>query len=390
MSKRLRVLHIGKFYSPVRGGIEAHLQDQSEALMDHVDLKVVVANTERSISREIVNGVPVTRMPTWSTVAGAPICPGMVREIRQFGADIVHLHLPNPGAVLAYLASRHSGILICNYHSDIVRQRFLGKAFQPIMRNVLKRADAIVVSSENYVRSSQVLQPVKARCQVIPYGIVVKNFERPNEAGVRAIREQYGPRVVLAVGRLVYYKGFEFLIRAMSKVDATLLLIGTGPLHEALSSEIRNRGLESRVHLLGDVDSQTLPHYYHAADLLVLPSLARSEAFGIVQAEAMACGKPVINTSLDTGVPFVSQNGVTGITVPPQDSEALASSIQFLFENEAIRKKFGEAARRRVQERFTVEAMTEKLLGLYGQLNPRFATLSRRPVAISDPVQEVQ
>jgi rhamnosyl/mannosyltransferase len=225
---------------------------------------------------------------------------------------------------------------------------------------------------------------------VIPYGIVVKNFERPNEAGVRAIREQYGPRVVLAVGRLVYYKGFEFLIRAMSKVDATLLLIGTGPLHEALSSEIRNRGLESRVHLLGDVDSQTLLHYYHAADLLVLPSLARSEAFGIVQAEAMACGKPVINTSLDTGVPFVSQNGVTGITVPPQDSEALASSIQFLFENEAIRKKFGEAARRRVQERFTVEAMTEKLLGLYGQLNPRFATLSRRPVAISDPVQEVQ
>ena len=124
LSDRLRVLHVGKFYAPVRGGIEAQLQDQSEALLGHVDLKVVVANTGRSISRETVNGVAVTRVPTWSTFTGAPICPGIVREIREFGADIIHLHLPNPGAVLAYLASRHSGLLICNYHSDVVRQKF--------------------------------------------------------------------------------------------------------------------------------------------------------------------------------------------------------------------------------------------------------------------------
>ena len=116
----------------------------------------------------------------------------------------------------------------------------------------------------------------------------------------------------------------------------------------------------------------------------------RSEAFGIVQLEAMACGKPVINTSLETGVPLVSENGVTGITVPPKDSDALASSIQFLLEHEAIRKTYGEAGRRRVQERFTVEKMTENLLGLYGRLNPRFAALSRRPVTVSDPVPESQ
>ena len=211
----------------------------------------------------------MTRIPTWGTIAGAPICPGMVREINGFGADIVHLHLPNPGAVLAYLASRHSGTLICSYHSDIIRQRLLGKTFQPILRSVLDRADAIIVSSWNYVQSSPVLQSVKARCHVIPLGVVVKNFEPANEVEVREIQKRFGPKIVLAVGRLVYYKGFEFLIRAMEKVDARLLLIGTGPLYGALSSEIRNRRLEHRVHLLGDVDSQKLPGYYHASDLLV-------------------------------------------------------------------------------------------------------------------------
>jgi glycosyltransferase involved in cell wall biosynthesis len=376
LTNRLRVLQIGKFYSPFRGGIETYLQDQSEALLPHVDLRVIVANAGRSLSRETVNGVAVTRLPTWTTISGAPVCPGMVREIPESRADIVQLHLPNPAAVLAYLASGHSGTLICHYHSDIVRQKWLGRAFQPILRHILNRADAIIVSSVNYLESSTILRPVRDRCRVIPYGIVLKKFDRPDAAEVRAIRERFGPRIVIAVGRMVYYKGFEYLIRAMSKVDATLLLVGTGHLHDALLGEIEKRGLEGRVHLLGDVESGRLPDFYHAADLMVLPSLARSEAFGIVQLEAMACGKPVVNTSLDSGVPFVSRNGVTGITVPPKDSDALASAIQLLLENEAMRKSYGEAARRRVHEIFTMEAVTDSLLGLYGQLNPPFDALA--------------
>ena len=388
MSDRLRVLQIGKYYSPVRGGIETQLQRQAEALQEHVDLKIVVANTTPSRAEETVNGVPVTRVSTWATLAGAPICPGMIREIQEFKADIVHLHLPNPGAILAYLASGHSGTLICNYHSDVVRQKYLGKAFEPILNRVLNRADAIIVSSRNYLQSSPVLKKVKSRCHVIPYGIVLRDFEQQNEAAVRNIRQQFGPRIVLAVGRLVYYKGFEYVIRAMSNVDATLLLIGTGKLHDSLASEIRARGLGDKVHLLGDIDDEHLADYYHAADLLVLPSLARAEAFGIVQVEAMACGKPVINTSLDTGVPFVSEHGVTGITVPPRDADALASSIQFLFDHEGIRQSYGEAARRRVHERFSINTMTEHTLELYGRLEPRFVPVVRRQLETGSPVPE--
>jgi glycosyltransferase involved in cell wall biosynthesis len=373
LTDRPRVLQIGKFYSPFRGGIETYLQDQSEALLPHVNLRVIVANEGRSLSREIVNGVSVTRLPTWTTIAGAPVCPKMVREIRKFRPDIVQLHLPNPGAVLAYLASGHSGSLICVYHSDVLRQKWLGKAFQPILKHTMNRANAIIASSWNYVHSSTVLQSVRDRCHVIPYGIALEKFDRPNAAEVRAIRERFGSKIVIAVGRLVYYKGFDYLIKAMSKVDAALLLIGTGPLHDALLAEIQKLGLQGKVHLLGDVETEKLPDFYHAADLMVLPSVARTEAFGIVQLEAMACGKPVVNTSLDSGVPFVSENGVTGITVPPQDSDALASAIKLLLENDAMRKDYGEAARRRVRQMFSIEAATESLLELYGRLNPRFA-----------------
>ena len=105
LNRRPRVLQIGKFYPPFRGGIESHIADQSEALLEHTDLKVIVANRGRSTSRETRNGVSVTRLPTWMNIAGAPICPDIVREIREFQPDIIHLHVPNPGAVLAYLAS---------------------------------------------------------------------------------------------------------------------------------------------------------------------------------------------------------------------------------------------------------------------------------------------
>jgi glycosyltransferase involved in cell wall biosynthesis len=374
---RLRVLHIGKFYPPVRGGIESHVAVQAEALREHVELKVIVANKTRLISREILNGVSVTRLPTWMNLAGAPICPAMVREIRAFRPDIVHLHLPNPPAVLAYLASGHSGGLICSYHSDVVRQKFMSRVFQPILYKLLNRADAIIVSSRNYLQSSAVLRSFEERCRVIPLGISLKKLPQANEFEVRAIRKRFGPRIILAVGRLVYYKGFEYLIRAMSKVDATLVLIGSGGLQHMLSNEIRERGLEGKVHLLGDVEDEALTNYYTAADLFVLPSVERSEAFGLVQLEAMACGTPVINTSLDSGVPFVSENGVTGITVPPRDSDALATAIQFLLENDELRAVYGEAARRRVHERFTIETQTDALLELYGLVNPQFASLTK-------------
>jgi len=364
----LEVLHLGKFYPPHKGGMETHLQALCGELQRSVNVKVIVANHGRRSTEEWVGGINVTRVGTLFNLAGASVCPGMVRKIRETKADIVHIHLPNPTGILAYLASGHKGRLVVSYHSDIIRQKVLGRAFQPILQEVLGRCTAIITASGNYVETSPILSAYRNRCRVIPYGIAVDQFQRCDRAVLAGIRKQYGPRIVMSVGRLVYYKGFEYLIRAMTEVKARLLIIGKGPLLSRLEREVQAQGVGDRIVFLGEIQNQDLGPYYHVADIFVLPSVARSEAFGIVQLEAMACGKPVINTRIDSGVPFVSVDGVTGITVPPKDPKALSRAINLLLDNPDLRAKYGEAARQRVQQEFSLEIMANRTLQLYHEV----------------------
>jgi rhamnosyl/mannosyltransferase len=180
------------------------------------------------------------------------------------------------------------------------------------------------------------------------------------------IRELFGPRIVLGVGRMVYYKGFEHLVRAMINVNGHLLIIGKGPLREYLAQLAVDLGISERVTLLSEVDD--IRPYYHAADVFALSSVMRSEAFGIVQLEAMACGKPVVNTQLDSGVPFVSPHGVSGLTVPPADSVALGEAIEQLLNQVDRKHELGKGGRTRVQNKFTVERMVQNTFDLYQEV----------------------
>ena len=364
--RRLRVLQVGKFYPPHRGGMESHLQALCGQLRAEVNVEVLVAGEGRRTVEEVLDAVKVTRVGTLFDFAAAPVCPGLVRRIRESRADIVHLHWPHPTALLAYLASGHAGRLVITYHSDVVRQKVLGSMFWPVLRRVLERADAVIAASPNYVESSPVLQKFESKCRVIPFGVPLEEFDRVDASEVSRIRARFGPRVVLGVGRLIYYKGFEHLVRAMKEVDGHLVIIGEGPLRGALQEEAERAGVEGRVTLLGHVED-VVP-YYHAADIFALSSVARSEAFGIVQLEAMACGKPVVNTWLDSGVPFVSVDGVTGLTVPPADSVALAAALNQLLEDTALAARYGRAARLRVEREFDLEAMGRRTLRLYEEV----------------------
>src|SRR5215831_17928321 len=223
--RKLRVLHVGKYYPPHPGGMESHLQALCEELKSSIDLEVVVAASNGSgTSEEVVDSsIKLTRTSNLLNLRSAPFCPEMVSKIRASNADVVHIHWPNPGAVLAYLASGHHGRLIITYHSDIIRQNVLRRFFDPILRHALNRADAIIVSSSNYLESSYVLPQYKKKCRVIPFGISLDQFQRPDAAVVARIRKRFGSRIVLAVGRLVYYKGFEHLIEAMKSVEGRLV-----------------------------------------------------------------------------------------------------------------------------------------------------------------------
>ncbi len=330
------------------------------------DCEVVVASEDRRARLEIIDEITVRRLGMSFNLAGSPVCPAMVRAIAESRADLVHVQWPNPFAFLAYLASRRRGALVISWQSDIVRQKILGGLFAPVARAMLKRADRVIVSSPGYAADSPFLSECIERVRVIPIGIAVERFQRIDHSQVQAIRARYGDRIVLAVGRLVYYKGFEHLLRAAQAIDAAVLIVGEGPLRRALERECRQRGLDKKIFFPGAV-SDIVP-FYQACDVFVLPSVARSEAFGIVQLEAMACAKPVVNTRLNSGVTYVSPGGVTGITVEPGNPEALAAAINELLRNRELREKYADAALARVQQEFSVQTMASRIRDLYDEV----------------------
>lgn len=360
---RLRVLHVGKFYPPHHGGMENHVETLCRELSAEVDVEVLVSADDGRTVRETVDGVPVTRIGTLATLSSASVNPGMARAIRRARADVVHFHHPNPTGVLSYLASGRRGPLVVTYHSDIIRQRVLGALFTPVLHRFLRGANAILASSPDYARSSPVLRAHAGRVRVVPFGIRTDPLRQANAATVAELRARYGPRVVLAVGRLVYYKGFDYLVRAMSSVPGRLVIVGDGPLRGALQQLAAELGVADRVTLEGPVPD--LAPYYHAADVFALPAIARSEAFGLVQLEAMAAGLPVVNTRIDSGVPFVSRDGESGITVAPADAGALAEALNRLLDDAHLRARLGRGARERVEREFSLHRMVADTLALY-------------------------
>lgn len=360
---RPRIVHIGKFYPPHRGGMESHLETLCHAVRGEVDPVVVVSAEGRRTVREVVDGVPVVRVGTLATAASATISPGIAAEVRRQRPDLVHFHHPNPTAAAALLASGWRGPLVVTYHSDIVRQRMLGPIVAPITHALLARAAAILVSSPPFLESSPVLARHRDRCRVVPFGIDDGRFDSPDPAAVREVRARWGDRMVVGVGRLVQYKGFRYLVEAMEQVGGRLVLAGDGPLRASLEEMVVRRGLASRVVFAGAV--QDVAPLLHAARVFAFPSVQRSEAFGLAQLEAMACGLPVVNTHLPSGVPWVSRHGESGLTVPPRDPAALAAALRTLLDDPALARRLGEAGRARVRSEFTVDAMAAATLCTY-------------------------
>jgi rhamnosyl/mannosyltransferase len=182
---------------------------------------------------------------------------------------------------------------------------------------------------------------------------------------IEKLRSIFGPEFILFVGKLRYYKGLQFLIEAMPEIDAPLVIIGRGPMENDLKMLAANYGVAEKIRFVGEVTDDDLAAFYHACSLLVLPSVYRSEAYGLVQLEAHACGKPVISTRLGTGVEFVNMDGKTGLIVPPADSAALAKAVGELLADPARRKRMGDFARKRAQTEFDLQQMFEKVEAVY-------------------------
>lgn len=367
----MRVVHVGKFYWPYQRGIETHLRLLCERLTEAVELDVVVANEGWRTVHEEVRGVRVTRLGRVGEIASTSLCFGLPGALRRMRPDIVHVHLPNPWAEWSYFAAGAPGRLVVSFHSDIIRQKLLLRLHAPMHRRFLRAAARVIVATPRHIEYSPFLRELpRERCVVIPYGLDVREFEltRARAAAAAELRRKVGTPLVLFVGQLVYYKGVEVLLAAMRRVKGSALIVGRGPLEKRLRRLAGELGVSERVHFMGYVSEEELRVAYHACDVFCLPSTYRSEAFGIVQLEAFACGKAVVSTDLPSGVPWVNRDGETGLVVPPGDSEALAGAIERLLTDDELRKGMGERGRQRVVREFNADRMAGETLRVYEEV----------------------
>jgi rhamnosyl/mannosyltransferase len=367
-SERMRVLHVGKYYPPVPGGMERVLQLLCEHERPEADSRVLVASLDRVTSREVRNGVPVTRAGTLARIGSVGLSATLPLELRRAEADITVVHEPNPIALVADFVTRRQGPLVVYFHSEVVRAEWKYRfAYRPFLARVLDRAARILVASPAMAESASQLAAYRHKCVVVPYGIDLKPLADAPECRRRAaeLKLEHGRPLVLFTGRLVPYKGVDVLIRASARTTARVLIAGDGPLRAQLEALAAECGVSDRVRFLGSVSDAELAALYHACDMFVLPSVTRAEAFGMVQIEAMACGKPVVSTALPSGVPWVNQHARTGLVVPPGNHDALATAIQTLIADPALRRRMGEAARERVVAEFTADRMAGRTLTVY-------------------------
>ncbi|MGB2805615.1 MAG: glycosyltransferase [Candidatus Zixiibacteriota bacterium] len=363
----MKILHVFKEYHPVVGGIQNHIRVLSGELAkdNDFDVEVLVTNTGSKTVTEYTDGVKVVKAARVAKIASTPISFSLFRFLRKARPDILHLHFPYPLGELASLLFGCCDRIVLTYHSDIVRQNRWLLLYMPILKQVLGKVRIIVASNPNNVRSSALLSKYADKTEIIPYGIDVQRFERANERKVQEIRSRCNGPIVLFVGRLCYYKGIKYLLEASREIDAKFLLIGDGPHKLKLMNLVRGNKLAKKIVWLGEVSEDDLVCYYHAADLLVLPSIYRSEAFGLVLLEGMACGLPLITTELGTGTSFVNCHNRTGLVVPPSDSVALQQAISYLLNNEDVRLRFSQNARERVRRVFSKAQMVESIRKLY-------------------------
>lgn len=373
----MRILHIAKFYPPAFGGMETAVASMAEsvAALGHEVVVLVHAEDGDTVPRHPAPGVTVLRAPYRLAVGTMAVSAAYARLYRKWRnwADVVHVHAPNPFADLLVALWPPKAPIVVTWHTDVVRQKLLKHLVAPLAHALCRRAAVIHCSAEFIWRYSTFLPPYGKKTHVIPFGRSVTEFvaAAADEAAKIATRAAHGGRFALAVGRLVYYKGFGVLIRAAADLpDLRLVIIGAGPMQADLQETIDSLGVGNRVKLLGGVSTADLAAHYAAADLFVLPSTHRSETFALVQVEAMAAGLPVINTNLPTGVPEVSLDGITGLTVPPGDQTALTQALDRLWTDPALRHRLGEVGRQRAINVYGTQAAAERFIALYATLLP--------------------
>ncbi|MDX1569270.1 MAG: glycosyltransferase [Xanthomonadales bacterium] len=383
----MRVLHIGKYYPPYAGGIEAFSADLVNALRRQgVACRVIAHASPADLDEETAD---VVRVPVLTEFLFTPLSPGFRRAlrdgIRNFRPDLLHIHVPNPSALwLLTLPEARTIPWVLHWHSDIVASELQRKLrltyplYRPLETRLLRNSRAVIATSHDYLESSTALRPWRDKTHVIPLGLDPGRLTVEGGADTGDAWPA-GKLRVLALGRLTYYKGFQVLIRAVAKVpDVCLLIAGDGHMRAELEAVIRTTGTGDRVRIVAGLDDAARDRLLATCDLLCQPSLERTEAFGIVLLEAMAFGKPVVASAIEgSGAPWVVRTARHGRLIAPGDSEVLSRTLAELRDSDQLRAELGARGQAALEAHFHIDRTAEAVRELYASLSPDAAAESR-------------
>jgi glycosyltransferase involved in cell wall biosynthesis len=363
----VRVVHVYKdVFPPVAGGIEKHIDGLRQSMPDVTSHVLVCARARRTSSVRVGTGIEVRVAEAGRRILSVPVAPSFPLWLRRLEADLVHVHMPYPLGEAAALIAARDRPLVVTYHADIVRQARLMPLYRPLAGACMDRAAALLVVSHGLLRTSPLLAPRAGRARVVPHAVDVERL-RPDAVPAErrdAVRRRYGTPLVLAVGRLVYYKGHEDLLSAARGLEASVVIVGGGPL------ERRLRGLAAglpNVHLAGALPDDAVREHLAAADCFVMASTSRAESFGLATLEAQAMGVPAVVTDVGTGTIEAIEPGETGLVVPPGSPGELRAAIARVLADPERAASMGRAARERVVANHSLRDQAARMREIYAE-----------------------
>ena len=392
----MRVLHVGKYFPPVKGGMERFLEDLVVAQREAGDYAFALVHQSAAHPISVDKATWLRAVPVWREIAFAPIALGFLTALNQaiddWKPDYLHLHLPNSSALLALFSRRARRLpWVIHWHSDVVSSehslalRVLYPLYRPFERALLERAALVICSSNPYLETSEPLQSYREKCAVVPLGIDERRHADCPNILIPSVPWTDGMFRLLAVGRLTYYKGFDLLIKAVAQCPhVELRIVGAGAQHEVLQNLIDQLHVSDRVWLEGELNDAECLARYRSAQLFCVPSRERTEAFGIVALEAMLHGLPVLAAALTgSGLVSVVQQGVTGRLAPVGEPAAWRDAIEALRVSPADCAQYGDAGRKRMHTSFSIVSVRKQL---QATINSTLLPDAPRPEAHTRPL----
>ena len=357
----MQVVQIGKYYSPVRGGIERVVQSLSESLVNEGhQVSCFVSSYSLFTSAETIKGVKLTRFSTFFHFFSLPMTLWKKKEIENLKPDLLQIHIPNPIALLIYRNVKCKKVVF--YHANYVGHKWIQGLYNYILRQSIKNYDVVLFSSEKLLESSAgILKNVDIVKKVTPFSA---SYLSLNNKSDELAREGIEAKIsdIVFVGRLVKYKGLKYLIKAMSDVNFSLAIIGDGPEKKSLLELITELSLFDRVKIYSDINDSELKLFYQNTKVVVLPSIEESEAFGLSLLEGLSFGKSLVSTKLNTGIDGINVHGETGLQVRTKNWMDLADSLNLILKDSSLRKKFEIGAKKHYKVNYSSECILQNTL----------------------------